>query len=441
MLKSIRLLLLFLLVCLALLATVANAAEQGDIYVLQAVGTVNPVLANYIEQGIKQAESHQATTCIIQLDTPGGLDTSMRDIVQHIVSSRIPVTVYVSPAGARAASAGVFITMAAHVAAMAPNTAIGAAHPVAISSSGEAQELPDEMKEKVVNDAVAYIKSIAGGHERNVDWAEKAVRESISATEQEALELNVIDLVASDLPSLITKLDGWKVTMLNDETLTIHTEGATVTHIEMGTFQQFLFAIANPTIAYILLSLGMTGIFLELSSPGTIIPGVTGGICLLLAIYALGMMPVNYVGVALIVLGFSLFIAEVFTPTFGLLTAGGVASFTAGSLVLFGGGSAVFKVDIRAIIGMVTAIVIIVGLIVWAVIRGHKRKPVTGTEGLVGATAVTRNALDPNGTVFLSGEIWKATLENDSMLESGEEVIVTKVNGLNLTVKKKDIGG
>lgn len=429
----------FLLLLLALVATgVSAAADPGEVYVLHAKGTINPVLASYIEKGIEQAEAHNAAICVIELDTPGGLDTSMRDIVQYIVSARVPIVVYVSPAGARAASAGVFVTMAAHVAAMAPNTTIGAAHPVAIGSSGEVQELPDEMEEKILNDAVAYIKSIAGGHGRNVDWAEKAVRESVSATEQEALELNVIDLIASDLPTLLSRLDGWEVTMLDGEILTIHTEGATINHFEMNAAQRFLFAIADPTIAYILLSLGMIGIFLELSNPGTIVPGVTGAICLLLAIYALGMMPVNYVGVALIVLGFGLFIAEVFTPTFGLLTAGGAASFTIGSLVLFGGGSTIFKVDTKAIIAVVAIIVVIVALVVWAVVRGHRRQPVTGGEGLIGATAVARTALNPTGIVFLAGEMWKAMVEGNEEVNVGEEVMVTKVDGLKLVVKRKN---
>jgi membrane-bound serine protease (ClpP class) len=431
---------IFLLALLSLsfwVLTLTAAAGAPHVDVLRVEGTINPVLASYMDRGIGAAESDGATVCVIELDTPGGLDTSMRDIVQRITSARLPVVVYVSPPGARAASAGVFITMAAHVAAMAPNTTIGAAHPVAIGSSGEVQKLPEEMEEKVLNDAVAYIKSIAGGHGRNVEWAEKAVRESICATDREALELNVIDLVAPDLPSLLSQLDGREVAMLSGETITLHTRDAVINRIEMGAIERFLFTISDPTIAYILLSLGMLGIFFELSSPGTIFPGVFGGICFLLGFYSLGMLPVNYAGLLLMILGFGLFVAELFTPTFGLLTAGGVVSFTVGSLILFGGGSSLFKVDLGVIIGVVAVITLVFVFIVYAVVRGQRRRPVTGHEGLIGQVAVARTALDPAGTVFLEGEAWSAVAEGSKRIEAGEEVMVTRVDGLKLVVKKK----
>jgi len=317
--KIIRLLLLMGLLIAASIAIEVQAAAPS-IDVLHVKGTINPVLVDYIERGIDQAEETNATACIIQLDTPGGLDTSMRDIVQEIVSARVPVVVYVSPSGARAASAGVFITMAAHVAVMAPNTAIGAAHPVAIGAEGEAA-MSEAMEEKVVNDAAAYIRSIAEAHGRNMEWAEKAVRESVSATEQEALELNVIDMVAPDLNALISQLDGRQVTMLDGSVVTLHTQGATINHVKMNTIEDFLHTIADPNIAYILLSLAMLGIMAEIFNPGLIFPGVVGAICLLLALFSLGMLPVNYAGILLIVLALGLFIGEVLTTTFGLFTA------------------------------------------------------------------------------------------------------------------------
>ena len=412
-----------------------TGAASSELVVLHAQGIINPVMANHIVSGIEQAESQQAIAVIIQLDTPGGLDTSMRDIVQGIVNATVPIVVYVSPAGARAASAGVFITMSAHINAMAPNTTIGAAHPVSIGSSGEIQELPPEMSEKVLNDAVSYIKSITANRGRNVDWAEKAVRESVSITEQEALELNVVDIVSPDLPTLITQIKSREVTLINGESVILQTEGVPVREIPMNTIQKLLLLISDPTIAYILLSIGLLGIVLELYNPGSIIPGVSGGICLVLAFYALGTLPVNYAGVALILLAFGLFIAEVFTLSFGLLTAGGIASLIAGSIILFGGGSSIYQVDTRAIVTVVAIVVISMILLVSAVVRGQRRKPVSGMEALIGATAIVHTTLNPTGTVFVEGEIWNATLKEASKAEVGEEVIITRVDRLKLIVE------
>ena len=322
---------------LAALAVAKVQAASPTITIVTAKGVINPVLEDYIERGIEEAEDINATACIIQMDTPGGLDTAMRDIVQHIVNARVPVVVYVSPSGARAASAGVFITMAAHVAVMAPNTAIGAASPVSISAEGE-ETMSETMEEKVVNDAAAYIRSIAEAHGRNIEWAEKAVREAVSATEQEALELNVIDLIAADLDELIGKLDGREVTMLGGAVVTINTEEAVIIYTEMNWIEEFLFAISDPNIAFLLMSLATLGLFVEISNPGLIFPGVVGAICGILAFYSLGQLPVNIAGVLLIGLAFGLFIAEVFTTTFGLFTAGGITSLVLGSLILFKGG-------------------------------------------------------------------------------------------------------
>ena len=434
MLRMVRILLLMGLLVTAFIAIGVHAATPR-VEVLRVKGTINPVLVDYIKRGIEQAEDNRAAVCIIQLDTPGGLDTAMRDIVQDIVNSRVPVVVYVSPSGARAASAGVFITMAAHVAVMAPNTAIGAAHPVALGEEGESG-MSEEMEEKVVNDAAAYIRSIAEAHGRNIEWAEKAVRESVSATEQEALELNVIDMVAPDLDTLITQLDGRQVTMLGGAVITLTTAGATVNPVEMNWIEGFLYAIADPNIAFLLLSIASLGILVEITNPGLIFPGVVGAIAGILAFYSLGQLPVNIAGILLIVLAFGLFIAEVFTTTFGLLTAGGVTALAIGSLILFKGGP-LFQINPGLIAGVVIFIAALVAFVINRVIRAHRRQARTGREELIGKTAVVKVALDPEGTVFFKGERWAAVSEK-GRVEAGEDVIISGVDGLTLYVTKKE---
>jgi membrane-bound serine protease (ClpP class) len=358
----------------------------------------------------------------------------MRDIVQRIINARVPVVVFVSPAGARAASAGDFVTIAAHVAAMAPNTAIGAAHPVAVGSGG-AVEMPKDMEEKVVNDAVAYIRSSAALRNRNVDWAEKIVRESVSATEREALELKVIDLIASDTRNLVSQLDGRKVMLLSGETVTLNTARASISYYPMSGIERFLYMISNPTLAYILLSLGMLGILVELYNPGAILPGIVGGISLFLALYALGTLEANWAGLMLIALAFIMFVAEAFTTAFGMLLVGGIISMILGSLLLFQGTS--FSIE-PAIIGIVVAIFAIsLILVLMAVIRTQRKKQITGREGMIGKIARVRTALDPIGTVFVHGELWEAVSES-GRIEVGEEVKVTGIDSLRLRVSKLD---
>ena len=436
MLRTLRLTLLIGIVTATAIAMASGAqAANSRIDVLEVKGVINPVTANYVNRGINQAEEANAAVCIIQLDTPGGLDTSMRDIVKDIVNSEVPVVVYVSPAGARAASAGVFITMAAHVAAMAPNTNIGAAHPVAIGEEGEAQ-MSEEMEEKIVNDAAAYIRSIAEAHGRNIEWAEKAVRESVAATEQEALELNVIDLVASDLDSLISQLDGREVTMLGGRVITLNTQAASINQNPMSNVEGFMLAISDPNIAVVLLSLAVLGITVEIFNPGLIFPGVFGGICAFLGTYSLGILPIDYAGIALISLAGGLFVAEFFTASFGIFTAGGIASMVIGLLILFSGRPTLFQPDpwviptIAAVIGSIAA------FIIYRVVRTHQRQPTTGREELKGKTAIVKVALNPEGTILYKGELWTATIDQGEA-KPGEEVIITKTEGLKVYVTKK----
>jgi len=441
MFKIIRISLLLIILITATIALIDAHAASPTIKVLEAKGAINPVIRDFIQRGIRESEEDGAIACIIQLDTPGGLDTSMRDIIKSMVNSRVPVVVYVSPSGSRAASAGVFITMAAHVAAMAPNTAIGAASPVAMGSEGE-QQMSDTMKEKVMNDAAAYIRSIAEAHGRNMDWAEQAVREAVSATEKEALELNVIDIVAADLNDLISQIHGREIEMLGGAVVTINTKGAVIEQVNMSWIEDFLYIISDPNIAYILMSLAMMGIMAEIFNPGLIFPGVVGAISLLLAFFSLGMLPVNWAGILLIVLAFGLFIAELFTASFGLLTGGGIVALVFGSLILFkGGGGAVpvFQVNPWLI---ATVTVIIAGFFTFAlthVLRAHRRQASTGREELSGKIALVKEDLEPEGTVLYKGELWTAVLDKGTALE-GDEVIITEVDGLTLRVARKTRG-
>ncbi len=435
MLRIIRILFLLLLFTAAIATQVRAAAPT--VVVLTARGVINPVLADYISRGIDAAEESRAEVCIIQMDTPGGLDTAMRDIVQDIIDSRVPVVVYVAPAGARAASAGVFITMAGHVAAMAPNTAIGAASPIALGPEGE-QQISSTLEEKILNDAAAYIRSIAESHGRNMEWAEKAVREAVSATEREALELNAIDLIAPNLETLISQLNGREVTMLGGAVITINTQGAVIQNIDMNNIEKFLYAISDPNIAFLLMSLATLGLFVEISNPGLIFPGVVGAISLLMAFFALGQLPVNIVGILLILLAFGLFIAEVFTTSFGLLTAGGITSLVLGSLILFKGGP-LFQVN-PWLIGFIALVILaFMVFIIQRVVRIHRRQPATGREEMAGKTALVKKAIDPEGIVLYKGERWTAISET-GRIEVGETVIIDRVDSLTLYVTRKERG-
>lgn len=430
---------IFLTLILILLACSFGSgvrAQEPHVDVLTVTGTINPVLIDYIERGVEQAEKSGAEALIIQMDTPGGLDTSMREIIQSIINARVPVIVYVAPSGARAASAGLYILMSSHVAAMAQNTVTGAATPVSMGDDGGEAAMSDEMKAKVINDAAAYIRSLAESHGRNADWAERAVREGVSVTEQEALVMGIIEIVAPDLDSLISQLHGRQVTMISGQALTLDTDGVSVNDVPMKTIESFLYAITDPNIAYLLLSLATLGIMAEIFNPGLIFPGVLGGISLLLAFYSLGMLPVNYAGILLIVLAIGLFVAEVFTATFGIFTAGGVVSLVIGSMILFQGASPVFRVDPLLIAAVTVVIAGALGFMVQRAVKTHRKQPRTGREELIGKTATARTPLTPQGTVFYKGERWNAVSESGD-IKIGEEVIVNRIDGLVLYVTKK----
>ncbi len=436
MLRTMRLLVFIVILLLAGSFMAEAQVEHSRIDVLTIKGTINPVLTDYITRGIEDAEFEGAQAVIIQMDTPGGLDTAMRDIIQEIVNARIPVIVYVAPSGGRAASAGTYITLSAHVAAMAPNTAIGAATPVSLGGDGEAQ-MSEEMKAKIINDSIAYIRDLASSRGRNADWAEQAVREGISATSQEALSLNVVEMVIPNLDTLIAELDGREVTLLDGSTVTLETSGVPINQVPMKGIEGFLYAIADPNIAFLLLSIASLGIMIEIFNPGLIFPGIVGAISGVLAFYALGQLPVNIAGVLLVVLAFGFFIGEVLTTSFGLFTVGGVAALVIGSLILFQGASPVFRVDPWLIASVTTIVALLFAFVVSRVIRAHRRKATTGKEEIIGRRAVVRKELDPEGTVFFKGELWEA-ISDSGRIEVGEEVMVTEMDGLILRVVKKE---
>lgn len=426
----------FLALLLTLLATVtphfSAPALSSEIHYASVEGIINPVVAEFISGSIDRAEAANAEAVIIQLDTPGGLDLSMRDIIKHIFASDVPVVVYVAPAGSRAASAGVFITYAANIAAMAPGTNIGSAHPVALGGG----KMDDTMMKKVENDSVAYIKSIAAKRKRNADWAEKAVRESVNITAEEALKLNIIDLVAENRDDLMKKLDGRKVSLASGERV-IKTKDAVVVEVEMDLRARVLKAITNPNVAYILMLIGIMGLYFELSNPGAVLPGVVGAICLVLAFYAFQSLSVNYAGLLLIALALIFFIVEVKVVSYGLLTVAGVVSLVLGSLMLFNSPAPFMRLSLWVVLPAVLLMTaFIVGTMYYA-LRLHKRRPVSGAEGLVGEVGRAAGDIAPGseGKVFIDGEYWNAVSDED--IKTGEEVRVVSVDGLHLKVSKK----
>ena len=404
----------------------AAQAASGEIYVVKVSGTINPGLAGYLMRSMEKASMEGAGCLVIQLDTPGGLALSMRSIVMAMLASEIPVVVFVSPSGARAASAGVMITLAADIAAMAPGTNIGAAHPVTLGQ----KKMDKTMGEKLVNDMVAYTKSIAEKRGRNSEWAEKAVRESVSVTEKEALELKVIDLIAEDLKDLLEKIDGRE---LKDKG-TLHTKGVKRVILTEGIRDKILKTLSDPNIAYLLMMIGMAGVYFELSHPGAIFPGVVGAISLILAFFAFQTLPVNYAGILLIALALILFILEMKVTSYGLLSVGGIISLFLGSLMLFEGDVPEMRLSWRVLIPTVIMVSGFFVAVAGLVFRSQISKPRTGDKGLIGEVGVVKERLAPGGKIFVHGELWNA--EAPEPIEAGAKVRVTGVDRLVLKVEE-----
>ncbi len=468
--KASRILIALLLPMLLSIGTICRAADAKTVYVARiADEIINPISAEYIMNAIDKAETAGAECLIIELDTPGGLLSATRQIVKKIMNAKVPVVVYVSPRGARAGSAGVFITLAANVAAMAPSTNIGAAHPVNIGGQkdsggggfkklmeylkqrdkkdappeekkGEpqkpredhAQDSRDPMADKIMNDTIAWISTIAKQRDRNVEWAVRAVRESISDSEEDALAAGVIDLIADNLDDLVKKLNGRRVKTVDRE-YTLNTENVTIKYILATIREKVLRTISNPNIAYFLMLLGFYGLLYEFTHPGIGFPGVAGAICLILALYSFQSLPVNYAGLALIVLGIILFIAEVKVISYGLLTLGGAVCMLLGSLMLFDAPHEFMRVSLGTIIPLIISTALITVFLMGAVFKVHARKVVSGTEGMIGELGRAKTNIDPAGKVYVHGELWAA--ESETKINAGDKVVVTGVEGLKVKVK------
>ena len=420
------------LIGVVLLALGLPALAGGtEVLVAKVDGVIGPITAKFMIAAIARAQQQQAECLVFELDTPGGLDDSMRDIIKQIMSSKVPVVVFVAPPGSRAASAGAFITMAAHVAAMSSGTAIGAAHPVAL---GQSLQTDTNMAAKVANDAAAYARSIAEKRGRNVDWADSAVKQSVSLSETEALARKVIDLVAPSTAALMTMLDG-RTVKLNESTVTLKTREAVLTRLEMNWHDELLNAIANPNLAYILMMLGLLGLYFELATPGAILPGVVGAISLILSFFAFQTLSVNYAGILLIVLAVVLFIVDIKAATHGVLTVGGLVAMLIGSLMLFNHNpDPAMRVSLQVIIPVVLITGAFFALGVWLSLKAMIRRPVSGSEGLVGQEGDARTAINrEGGTVFVAGAHWNA--EADTEIAAGGRVKVVAVRQMTLKVE------
>jgi membrane-bound serine protease (ClpP class) len=404
-------------------------AYGKHIDVIDIDGPINPVVAEYLIKSIDEAESGSAACLIVRMDTPGGLDLSMRSIIKKIFSSTVPVIVYVAPSGARAASAGAIITLAANIAAMAPSTNIGAAHPVSIGAG----DMGKDMAEKVVNDASAYVEGIALKRNRNREWAIKAVRESVSLSEKEALKNKVIDLIAPDLKSLIAAIDG-RTVETNAGTMKLDVRNAELRYKKMGVRDLILNTVSDPNIAYILLLIGLAGLYFELSNPGVILPGVIGGISLILSFYSMQTLSANYAGILLILLAIILFIAEIKIASYGVLSIGGIISLTLGSLMLFQSSVPYLRISWNVMVPSIMLTSAFFLTIVWLTVKAQRKQPATGYEGLVNMTGTACTDVFQEGKVFVHGEYWNA--HSDVMITKGAAVRIVRVTDMLVKVEK-----
>ncbi len=425
---------ILILSCLALLAPLVAlpaapaAPAAAEVLVVTVKSPIHPVSAEVVEDAIREADRAGAAALVIELDTAGGLMASTRDITTAILGARTPVVVYVAPSGAQAASAGFFILMSADVAAMAPGTNTGAAHPV----GGQGEDIPGILGKKVEQDSAASIRSLALRNGRDLKLAEAAVMESRSFSAQEALEGKLIDLVAPDLPALVKALDG-RAVKRGATTVVLHTAGAAVKSFEISPLRSFLGVLADPNITYLLLGLGSLGIFFELMHPGAILPGVVGAICLILSFYGLSVLPVSYAGLALLVLAMIFFVLEIKVTSYGGLAVAGVICLVLGSLMLFNTPEPALRVSLQLIAMLTAFAVLVVGFLIWMSLRARQLPVRTGAEGLVQETGVARSELSPRGKVFVHGELWDA--EAEEAVAAGQEVEIVAVNHLLLTVR------
>ncbi len=446
--RSIR----FVLLILLTVAAIASSGEKDNqalnnslLIQLEINDVIGPATADYIERNLQKAIVSGGMAVLIRMDTPGGLDNSMRRIIKQIIASPIPVISYVAPSGARAASAGTYILYASHIAAMAPGTNLGAATPVQFGGIGgfdddkdkadkkddKAKPLSDSMTHKMVNDAAAYIRSLAEMHGRNEQWAEKAVREAASLSASEALKLNVIDIVAVDVTDLLRQLQGWKVKVSGQE-LILDTGRVEIKSIKPDWRNRFLAVITNPSIAYILLMIGIYGLVLEFSNTGSVVPGTIGGIALLLALYAFQLLPVNYAGMGLILLGIALMIAEAFVASFGILGLGGIVSFVIGSVILMNTDVPGFGIDLGLVAGFALSSAVFFIIAIGLILKARHRPVVTGKEEMIGLVGETIDDFTGTGMIRIHSENWRASC--DQPLHKNEKVMVTAIDGLLLQV-------
>ncbi len=440
--KSKRILVYFLALAMGVLLIVGvlSAAEKSKesttgslVYRLDVDGTINPAVADYLTKGIVKAEEDKATCVIITMDTPGGVVATTKVIIKEMLNAKVPVVVYVYPSGSSAASAGALITMGADIAAMAPGTNIGAAHPV----GGGGEDIRGTMSEKVINDLTAYMRGVVAKKGRNAEWAEKSITASVSITAKEALELNVINILAESIPDLLKKLDGKKIEK-NGKTMVFNTASARIEKIARGYRFKILDVVANPNVVYILGMLGLLGLMMELYNPGLIFPGVLGGLCLLLTLFAAQVLPINYVGILLIILSVVLFVLELKVPSFGLLSIGAIVSLTLGSVMLFETGETAMRVSWAVIVPTVTMVSAFFIFALGLAVKAWRSKPRTGGQGLIGEVGIALSDLDTDGKVAVHGEYWNASA--DSRIPKGERVRVIRVENLFLKVTR-DAGG